>query len=289
VSSRLVLGTVQFGMPYGIANRTGQVPRGEVEAILAQARDAGIECLDTAVGYREAEQRLGEAGTSSFRIITKLPPFPADGGEAGAWVERTVSESLQRLGADSLYGLLLHRPADLLGPAGRAIRDAMESLAAAGRVSKLGVSIYDPQELDSLAGVFQPDVIQAPFNVFDRRLETSGWLARLGAAGVEVHVRSVFLQGLLLMPAASRPSQFAPWRELFSRWDAWLHRERLSPLNACLAFALSRPDIHGIVVGVDSRRQLAEIIAAAVPGVVAPAELSTADSDLINPGRWKAA
>jgi aryl-alcohol dehydrogenase-like predicted oxidoreductase len=289
MSPRLVLGTVQFGMPYGIANRTGQVSLPEVRAILEAARVARIDTLDTAVAYREAEQRLGEAGVYDFRVVTKLPPRPADCADAAAWVAQTVEQSLRRLGVSRLHGLLLHRARDLLDADGRAILGKMRELRAAGHVSRIGVSIYDPEELDEVVGIVEPEIVQGPFNVFDRRLLTSGWLGRLAAAGVEVHVRSVFLQGLLLMPAAQRPAQFAPWRELFARWDAWLLRERLSPLRACLAFALSQRDVDGVVFGVESRAQLDEIIAAAVPGVEAPAELSTTDLDLINPGRWKAA
>jgi aryl-alcohol dehydrogenase-like predicted oxidoreductase len=289
MSPRLVLGTVQFGMPYGISNRTGQVSLAGVRSILDGARAAHIDTLDTAVAYREAEQRLGEAGVRDFRVVTKLPPRPTDSTGAAAWVEQTVEQSLRRLGVTRLHGLLLHRARDLIGADGRGILGKMRELQAAGHVSRLGVSVYDPEELDEVVPIFEPEIVQAPFNVFDRRLATSGWLSRLAAEGVAVHVRSVFLQGLLLLPAAQRPAQFAPWRELFARWDAWLQRERLSPLRACLAFALSHRDVDGVVFGVESREQLDEIIASAVPGVAVPEELSTADPDLINPGRWKAA
>jgi aryl-alcohol dehydrogenase-like predicted oxidoreductase len=289
MSPRLVLGTVQFGMPYGIANRTGQVSLSGVRTILDGARAARIDTLDTAVGYREAEQRLGEAGVRDFRVVTKLPPLPAGCADAAAWVEETVEQSLRRLGVTRLHGLLLHRARDLLSTDGSAILGKMRELRASGQVCRLGVSIYDPEELDDVVGIIEPEIVQGPFNVFDRRLETSGWLGRLAEAGVEVHVRSVFLQGLLLLPAEQRPGQFAPWRDLFARWDAWLQRERLSPLRACLAFVLSKRNVDGVVFGVESRAQLDEILAAAVPGVEAPADLSTADPGLINPGRWKAA
>jgi len=289
MSARLILGTVQFGMPYGISNRGGQVALPEVRAILDRARQAGIGRLDTAVAYREAEQVLGQACARDFCVITKLPPLPADCIDAGGWVEQMARQSLQRLGTGRLHSLLLHRTRDLLGERGREILARMLELQAAGLVSRLGVSIYDPEELDELGGVFEPGIVQAPFNVFDRRLETSGWLRRLADAGAEVHVRSVFLQGLLLMPASQRPAQFEPWRKLFARWDEWLQREQLSPLRACLSFALSRKDIDGVVFGVESRSQLDEVLAAAAPGAEPPAELSTADALLINPGRWEAA
>ena len=131
------------------------------------------------------------------------------------------------------------------------------------------------------------DVVQAPFNILDRRLIDSGWFGRLRDLGVELHVRSVFMQGLLLMPATLRPAKFHRWQPLWNEWDRWLRAHQLTPLEACLRYALSFNEIRRVIVGVDTPGQLKEIIAAAageLPPV--PFGLRSTDVALLNPSNW---
>jgi aryl-alcohol dehydrogenase-like predicted oxidoreductase len=131
--------------------------------------------------------------------------------------------------------------------------------------------------------------VQSPFNIVDRRLAESGWLHRLNESGTEVHVRSIFLQGLLLMPAAARPAKFRQWQPLWDSWHRWLQETRQTPVQACLGFALSPPEVARIVVGVDSLPQLQEILRAVdAPCTAAPRALMSDDPNLINPSRWSA-
>ena len=285
--SRLALGTVQFGLTYGIANQAGQVSRDEAAAILNHAWASHLDTLDTAIAYGESEQRLGHLGVSQWRVVSKLPALPADCADVAAWVRASVHGSLSRLGIPRLHGLLLHRSQELLGAQGSEIYQALVVLRGEGKIKKLGVSIYDPDELDSLWPRFQLDLVQAPFNVIDRRLAASGWLARLHQAGTEVHTRSAFLQGLLLMEPGRRPEAFNRWQPLWQQWHGWLHEQSLPALQACLGFALSHAAIDRVVVGVDSLAQLQEILGSAeAPAVVPPAALMSADQELINPSRW---
>ena len=288
-SHRLALGTVQFGTAYGIANLSGQVEKTETAAILEQARTAGLDTLDTASGYGDSEQRLGEIGVAAWQIVTKLPPLPENNREtAGSWAARWLEESLRRLRVDRVYGLLLHRPMQLLGSQGDELYRALAALRSCEQVEKIGVSVYSPGQLDALCGRFAFDLVQAPFNIVDRRLEQSGWLQRLHAAGVEVHTRSLFLQGLLLMEAERRPAQFARWQGLWARWNAWLAQRRLTALQAALSFGFSRPGISRLVVGVDSRRQLQQILSSGpVYTGEFPDELQCDDPALIDPSQWK--
>ncbi len=284
---RLALGTVQFGVAYGVANRSGQPNRDEAEMILALARGAGIDTLDTAIAYGESERRLGEIGVKCWRVVTKLPAVPDDAPDVSAWVRESVTGSLARLGVPSITGLLLHRSADLLGRHGAALAAALRKERNDGRVTKIGVSIYEPAELDATWPVLSPDLVQAPFSVFDRRLESSGWLARLYDEGIEVHTRSAFLQGLLLMAPSDRPNKFDRWSAVWTKWSEWLDATGMRAVRAALAHALSYPEISRVLVGVDSAEQLAEIIAhAAVSTARAPASLATDDPDLLNPSRW---
>jgi hypothetical protein len=286
-SNRIALGTVQFGLPYGIANRAGQVGRDEAAAILIHARSMGIDTLDTAIAYGESEQRLGEIGVGHWQVVSKLPPIPESCTDVASWVRDSVRGSLERLGIAKLHGLLLHRSHQLLGDRGPALYRALCGLKDRGQVEKIGVSIYDPDELEALWPHFQLDLVQAPLNIMDRRLATSGWLMRLHEAGTEVHVRSAFLQGLLLMNDANRPEKFRAWQPLWNQWHRWLDDEALTPLQACLGFVLSQPEIDRVVVGVDSLTQLQGILASVEHRtVIPPTLLMSSDPDLINPSRW---
>jgi aryl-alcohol dehydrogenase-like predicted oxidoreductase len=286
---KIALGTVQFGQTYGISNTRGQVDARSVAAILDFARDAGIDTLDTAVVYGTAEQRLGELGVEGFRVITKVPALGAVETLPPRWLADQIEASLERLRLDRVYGLILHRPADLGGPCGPALAQQLKAVKASGLALKTGASIYGPDDLEFIASAIPLDLVQAPTNVFDRRLARSGWLDRLSASGVEVHVRSMFLQGLLLMPADEVPARFDPWRERLARWRAWLVEERLTPVEGCIAHALGLPQVERFVVGCENLEQLREIVQA-FGGVArcAPSSLETDDERLIDPATWSA-
>ncbi len=286
--SRLALGTVQFGIPYGISNQQGKVSLDAATEILNYAHIAGISTLDTAIAYGDSENRLGEIGVKDWRIISKLPEIPIATNDVLNWVRESVNGSLHRLKIPCLYGLLVHRPQQLLSNTGQEIYNALNLLKKEGLVDKIGISIYSPTELEELCNRFSFDLIQAPFNIFDRSLKQSGWLSRLKLGGVEVHIRSVFLQGLLLMNPPNRPAYFNRWQPIWTEWEKWLYTNNLTALQACLSFVLSDPDIDRVVVGVDSLSQLQEILAATTIEVVKPPDkLCCDDPDLINPARWQ--
>lgn len=284
---KLALGTAQFGLPYGIANQSGQVPLDEVAAILSLARGGGVDTLDTAIGYGDSEQRLGQIGVGGWRIVSKLPAVPAACADVAAWCEEQARGSLSRLCVPQLDALLLHRPAQLANAGGAALWMGLERLKRMGLTRKIGVSIYGPAELEGLTDRFSFDLIQAPFNVLDRRLRDSGALERLARAGVEWHARSAFLQGLLILPPGQRPRQFSRWDKLFDAYEAWAAMAGASRAEACLRFALAQRDIAKVVVGVESVRQLEQLLAIARSDADVPAPVfPSGDPDLIDPSRW---
>ncbi len=286
---KLALGTVQFGQPYGIANQAGQVSLHEGKAMLQLAADNGIDTLDTAIAYGESEQRLGEIGIQGWQVVSKLPIIPNDCTDTLQWVTEAVNGSLQRLNVNSLYGLLLHRPQQLMEKNGDKLCCALQQLKQEGLVQKIGISIYDPSELDVLCNHYQFDLVQAPFNIMDCRLIDTGWLSRLAEQGMELHVRSAFLQGLLLMAPSDRPSKFDRWAPLWSKWHEWLKDVNLTPLEACIRYALSFSEISRVIVGADNQNQLKQIIHATKGSLPQIPDVFKADApDLINPARWAA-
>jgi aryl-alcohol dehydrogenase-like predicted oxidoreductase len=289
--SRLALGTAQFGLDYGIANKYGRVPEEEVGAILALCRSNRVNTLDTAIAYGESEACLGKIGVDGFKVVTKLPALPKNCLDIAAWVREETAASMTRLRVSKIYALLLHHPQDLFGSFGKYIFHALQDLKLSGLVEKIGVSIYDPSDIDKILKKYSVDIVQAPFNLVDRRLYQSGVLGQLKDSEIEVHVRSIFLQGLLLMPIEKIPHQFSQWSNLWTLWGKWLNKVNLTAPEACLAYALSFKEIDKIVIGTDNLLQLEQLISfasKAEPLLDFP-DLCSSCEDLINPSRWKLA
>ena len=289
--SRLALGTVQFGLKYGVANSAGKVSPEDVIRILDTARKHDVRTLDTAIAYGDAEQALGTAGVNDFQIVTKLPPLPQGMSDLRRWVVSEIEGSLVRLKVPFVDAVLLHRSQDIVGEHFEAYQAGLADLKERGLCKAAGVSIYAPAELETIwahASGWRPELIQAPYNIIDRRLLTSGWLDRLSDAGIRVHTRSAFLQGLLLMSPEKRPAYFAPWTDLLHRWSTWCEDQNIRPLIAALHFAVSEPRLEKVVVGVESASQLAEIVAGLkVDNPMSAPDIASEALDLIDPSRWK--
>jgi len=251
---KLGLGTVQFGQPYGVSNTRGQVSPMEAAAILAGARNAGIRLLDTAANYGEAEAVLAKLDTAKFRIVSKTI-----GLKQG--LDQVIARARQSAAALKADTLLVHAAADLLSPDGDALWSALRHLSDDGVFRKIGISVYVADDPAALAARFRPDVMQLPFSLLDQRLLANGTLARLNELGVEVHARSLFLQGLFFLETL--PEKLRHAAPHLGNTRAHLRDAGITPLAAALGFALSRPEIAFGLVGVTSAAELEEIIGAA--------------------------
>jgi aryl-alcohol dehydrogenase-like predicted oxidoreductase len=294
---RIGLGTAQFGLDYGISNRSGRVTPDEGRRILALAATAGVRVIDTAAAYGDAEARLGRwlAKDHPFSIVTKLSrpsSEPSSGppatSTAGGVVD-ALHRSLERLRTTRVHGLLAHDPADLLGPDGGELWRAMETLRDAGAVDRIGASVHSAREIDALLERYPLELVQVPLNVLDQRLVRSGHLAQLKAAGVEVHARSAFLQGLLLMdPAGHTDRHFDPARGAIGAFQSAARATGRSPLQAAVAYALSVPEVDVAVFGVTRADELAEILSAEATPLPQDwfAPFALEDERILNPSMW---
>jgi aryl-alcohol dehydrogenase-like predicted oxidoreductase len=288
--SKIALGTVQFGMDYGVNSTSGQVGSSEVVNILNYARSHNIKLLDTAPGYGNCEQVLGDANVQSFKVVTKTRHFDQTviTDKETDLLASDLNQSLQSLRQKSVYGLLVHNADDLLKVGADKIVNQLQILKQQGLISKIGVSIYTCNQLQKIIDRFDIDLVQLPFNILDRRLIDNGILHKIHNQGIEVHVRSVFLQGVLLMTEQNRPKQFDRWSILWKLWHEWLVDNKLTALEATIRHAISMPEISKVLVGVDSKDQLRDIIKAADGNPLSiPEELFTYDADLLNPANWK--
>ena len=287
--SKIALGTVQFGIDYGVNSVAGQVDPKEVKKIFSYAHSTNIGLLDTAPAYGNSEKILGRVNVSNFKVVTKTRHFDSleiDNNDVKL-LNNDFHHSLKDLKQYSVYGVLIHDADDLLKPGAEKLFDKLQELKQAEKIVKIGVSVYDHSQLQSILDNFAIDLVQLPFNILDRRMIDSGMFSTLRSKGTEVHARSVFLQGLLLMTEQSRPEKFKRWEALWKVWHEWLNDNQITALEATIRHAISMPEISKVLVGVDTIDQLKEIVMA-TPGVLPdiPPEMFTNDADLLNPSNW---
>lgn len=295
VTTRLGLGTVQFGFDYGVANVSGRPDDDEVRNILRDAVDCGIETIDTAAAYGDSEAVLGRClpRTAAVRLVTKTRPLRErmEESDAAAWVREGFVRSLQRLRRDSVDALLVHHAADLLGPLGAAIFSELARLRKEGRVRRIGLSAYTGAEVDAALERYDIDLIQIPVNVLDQRLLSGGQLLRLRERAVEIHVRSVFLQGLLLMEPANVPAYFSTIRPMLQSWRDALTEGGMTPAEGAFAFVQSL-DVDVVLVGVENAQQLQsnqKDFSRAHDGQLDFRRFAMDNEAFLNPSRWKLA
>jgi aryl-alcohol dehydrogenase-like predicted oxidoreductase len=257
---KLGLGTAQFGLNYGISNKKGQCSQPEVRKILNLAAEQNIQVLDTASSYGNSENVIGESlwENHPFRIVTKIPKFSSL-DNVTLKLRKNFKQSLSKLRQDYIYGLLDHNADNLLSVKGKELWKVMQQLKQDGMVNKIGASVYTPEQVDSVVDNYAIDIIQVPINIFDQRLLQNGYLSKIKRRGIEIHARSVFLQGLLLMEASSIPDSMAEIRDCVRRFHTDCYSRGYTSLHIALDFMLQQKDIDVILVGVCSYYELRDI------------------------------
>jgi len=257
---KIVIGTANFGMDYGIGNNQKKLLDSDILDIISVAKKKGIETIDTAVSYGNSLKRLGEIGINDFKIITKFPRIPVDKKNQTNWFDDQVSRTLEQLGISSLEAILLHYPKDILENKNFELIHFLSNLKKDGVIKKIGVSIYEKNELEEILKIFKPEIIQCPINLFDNRLLEKNYLEEISNKGIEVHIRSIFLQGLLLFKKEEMPQDFLKFQNIWQEWYNWLKIIKLNPLEACIRYTNSIKGVDKIVVGINSAHQLKQII-----------------------------
>jgi aryl-alcohol dehydrogenase-like predicted oxidoreductase len=283
---KLALGTAQFGFKYGISNYKDKVPLKEQIKIINLCRNNNINLIDTAVGYGESESSIGKLGIDDFEIITKIPSLEFE-SNVDASIRQYVDKSLNKLKIKQLYGLLLHNPKDLSGKNYNIIKNTVKILKSEKKIMNFGVSVYSPKDLSDINNLSNIEIVQAPLNVVDRRFLRSGWLKRLYLNKIEVHVRSAFLQGLLLMDSKIIPKNFYPWNKLWNNWND-LSKCGFTKIELCIQYLKNLDGISRIIIGVQDVHELMEIIKAYNKDIQLPDfdAMECEDEKLINPMNW---
>lgn len=292
---RLGLGTVQFGLPYGLVDGPRQIAPRDVHAVLARAWERGIDMLDTAPAYGEAEAVIAAQWPrgARFAVVSKTQRIGRERvtGDDVAAVAARAKQSVERMPVEGLHALLVHEANDLLVPGGERLFDALLPLRRDGRVRRLGVSVYHPDMLEAVMARYPIEAVQLPFNALDQRFGRTGMIARLAAAGVEVHVRSVFMQGFLLAEPSQVPAALRRVAPLTSEFRASAAAVGLDAATAALLLASRQPGISRILLGVDGLASLEANLdsyarACAWTGTLDFTRFAIEDRDVVDPRRW---
>ena len=289
---KIALGSVQFGIPYGVSNNEGKTSKKQALSILNFAQKKGIRTIDTAPSYGDSERVLGKLFEGEeWDITTKTLPFNSKSinEEQIEQLRSVFRESLVSLHKKSIYGLLVHSCNDLLKPGGEKIFREMERLREIGMVKKIGVSVYNSKQIAAILGKFNIDLIQLPINILDQRLVNGGQLTRLKNHGVEIHARSVFLQGLLLMPLKNTPPWFDPIKETLELFHKEAKKRNMSALQLALSFVQSINEVDKIIVGINTLEHLYEVMSATSMrvNITEFSNISIDDPSFLNPANWK--
>jgi aryl-alcohol dehydrogenase-like predicted oxidoreductase len=270
---KIGLGSVQFGLDYGISNHSGKTPSSEVTNILRLAQQSGIAVIDTASAYGDAEKVLGQNDISPFKIVSKfMPPT------AGQALSGQLDATLHNLKKDSVYGYLAHRPLELAETP--ALWQELQELKINKKVEKVGFSLNSTDELGTLLELQMiPDIVQVPYNYLDRRFETA--LKELKSNGCEIHTRSAFLQGLFFSDVSNLSEYFNDVKPLIE--DLQQNEKHLSA--ALLHFVLTKEFIDIVIIGVENVKQLEDNLVHLNEQFNLP-PISDVSEDILIPSRW---
>jgi aryl-alcohol dehydrogenase-like predicted oxidoreductase len=246
LTAKIGLGTVQFGIPYGIGNTRGITSEEEVSSILAFACENGISLLDTAPSYGKSEEVLGNNNLQNFKVVSKI--MLQDNNQS---ISEQLTKSLNHLKVSSLYGYLAHRPMEIINDPKR--WDKLLKLKETGRIEKIGFSFNEVSETEAVLSMgIIPDLAQVPFNYLDNRFLSS--MIELKKRGCEIHTRSSFLQGLLFCDPNRLSSFFNEVKPVITE----LQKKGEQLPGMLLRYCLENPIIDYVIIGVNTLEQLIE-------------------------------
>lgn len=285
LSNKLVLGTAAFGLDYGINNATGKISASEIYNILSYSNENGIDTLDTASVYGDSEINIGKnINDLHFNIISKLPDCK------NSEVSKYFYKALENLKQERIYGYLIHSFDSYKKD--KNIWKELIKLKSEGKVEKIGFSLYYPEDIRMFFNDGNiPDLIQVPYNIFDRRFEN--YFNELKKLNIEIHTRSVFLQGLVFITLITLPEYFSKIKGKIILLNSISEKYEISISDLCLGFVLLNENIDKIVIGFDNIEQLKVLINSSskiekVKSIYSELEvLKEDDENILLPFKWK--
>ena len=282
---KLAIGSAQIGMNYGLLNNK-KISRKEFKKIEKLVLKSKINFIDTATSYGNSEYIIGNSKLKNLHIITKIKLPNNKNINIKNWVFKKILRSLNKLKIKKIYGVLIHDYNDLLGKNGGSYLLSLRELKKKKIIKKIGISVYDPQEIKKIWKFWKPDLIQVPFNSLDNRILDSGWINILKKFKVKIFARSVFLQGLLITDDIHFKINKS-YKFLLNNYKNWCYKNNISLLQASIHFVKQFKKIDYLLVGFNNYNQLKEIIDVfKKKQIIIPRKFSTNKKNLIDPRKW---
>jgi len=254
--NKFIIGTAKFGMKYGFYKKETSLK--QVEKILLYAKKSGINILDTALTYNNAFDKLAKVGVKDWSIISKIPSLPKEVKDIKAWVYKITFLTLEKLKISKIDTMLIHDEENVINlKIGKKIFNSLEELKKNKLIKNIGCSIYDSYKIKKIINCYNFDLVQCPFNILDTRIYSSGLAEILHKKNIKLHLRSIFLQGLLLK-SSKLPKKFKN-NKILQSFDKWLANNNKNNINVCLSF-VSKFNFDKLIVGVSNLKQFQEII-----------------------------
>ncbi len=285
--SKLTIGTAHFGLDYGV-KKSGIANIKEIKKILNFAKKNKINTLDTSYAYKNAETKLGIIGVNDWKITSKIPPIPKSIIDEKRWMYSIFLTSLKNLRVSKINTILLHDSGSILDRnKGDKIYKTLDELKQSKLIKNIGFSVYNPSELTELIKRYNFDVVQAPFNIFDRRILQSGLPGVLEKKKIKLHLRSIFLQGLLLNEQKNLSKKFSKYEKKLSIFHKWAKENKISYLKACISIT-SKIKYHKLIVGIRNYLELKNIVSSCSETIKQVPDFYIKSNDsIINPRKWQ--
>ena len=287
-NNKLCFGTANFVKNYGI-NKSEGYNQKKVKIILNLLKQNKIKYIDTAINYKNVERKIGKFNLNFFEIYTKIPEIPKKIKNIDLWIHNQITLSLKKTNKFFFEGVFLHNPEDLLKNKKKQIFDTLETLKKQKKIKKIGVSVYDLKTLKRIIKEFKIDIIQIPYNLFDRGQKKKELLNILKKNKIEIHARSIFLQGVLLMDSNKLPQRLKKWKNKFIQLENWCMKNKVSKIQACLNAVLEDKIFNKVLISVENEKQLFQLLNAINKRNKKnyPKNLQTNEKKLIDPRLWK--
>jgi len=281
---KLILGGAQFAQRYGIYNKK-VINFEELRRSINLAKKKKIFIIDTSFNYKNSHHAIERLNINNFKIITKLK---LKNKKHIYSLNEQIRQSLERLKIRKYFAILIHDHKNLLSRTGKEFLKELYKLKKNGLVDKIGVSIYSPNDLEIIWKFWKPEIVQAPFNVFDKRIYDSGWLRKLKKNNIIFVARSVFLQGALLQNTNKNLRYFHKYINSFQRWVEWCKQKNISQIKACLDYIKKFKEIDYAIIGFNSYAQFKEILSDyKKKKYYIPDIFNSKEIKLIDPRQWK--
>ena len=282
---KLIIGTAQFSGNYGINSVKKKISFYDKKNLLRCASKSKIKDLDTAVSYKKVHRDLGRVGVNKFKINTKLPKIKTYNINYEKWINGNIAKTLAELKLKKIESILIHNQKDLNIKNREKYILGLKKIKQKKLVKKIGISLYNIKDIFRILKFWKPDIIQIPYNIFDRRIEEKNILFFLKKRGIEIHARSVFLQGLLANKR--RPKKFNKWSKYFDKWFDWCENNSIEPFKAAYLFANANKKIDKIIVGFENISQLKKLVNIKNDKKIKFPKINISDRTLLNPFNWK--